>query len=147
MEGTHEAKFPSKAAHPEPLIKAPACRGLTGLLYCPLRWQDPPCLSLWRFKPSQVRSPRKKITGHCQLLHPALTHFYKLLSPRSSQKGNQGHSGPPAAGSGHSGIADRCSRCRGGQLHSGGTEGGSLRGQGGTERRHRCCERSISFLH
>lgn len=51
--------------------------------------------------------------------------FYKLLSPRSTQKGNQGHSGPPAAGSGHSGTVGRCSRCHGGWLHSDGTEGGS----------------------
>lgn len=63
---------------------------------------------------------------HHQPLCPALTHFYKLLSLRRIQKGNQEHSGPPAAGAGHSGSSGRCSRCCGGQLHSAGTEDGSL---------------------
>lgn len=51
--------------------------------------------------------------------------FYKLLSLSRIQKGNQEHSGPPAAGTGHSGSSGRCSRCCGGRLHSAGTEDGS----------------------
>lgn len=51
--------------------------------------------------------------------------FYKLLSPRNIQKGNQEHSGPPAAGTGCSGTSGRCSRGCGDQLHIAGTEDGS----------------------
>lgn len=64
--------------------------------------------------------------GHRQLLCPALTHFYKLLSLCSIQKGNWEHSGPLAAGTGHSGTSDRCSQGCGDQPHSAGTEDGSL---------------------
>ena len=74
MEGTHEAKFPSKVAQPEPLIKAPARRGLTGLLYCPLTGKiHPLSLSLEVQDFSGTIPKRKKITGHRQLLRPALT--------------------------------------------------------------------------
>lgn len=51
--------------------------------------------------------------------------FYKLLSLCSIQKGNWEHSGPLAAGTGHSGTSDRCSQGCGDQPHSAGTEDGS----------------------
>ena len=113
----------------------------------PLDWQDPPPVSLPGGSRLLRYNPQEKEDHGAPPAPASRTYFYKLLSPRSSQKGNQGHSGPPAAGSGHPGTAGSCSRYRGGQPHSGSTEGGSLRGQGGTERRHRCCECSVSFLH
>lgn len=51
--------------------------------------------------------------------------FYKLLSPQNIRKGNREHSGPLAAGAGHSGTSGRHCRCGGGPLHSAGTEDGS----------------------
>lgn len=69
-----------------------------------------------------------------QLLSPALTHFYKLPSLRSIQKGSWERSGPLAAGSGHSGTSGRCSRCPGDQLHSAGTGDGSLERAGSREK-------------
>lgn len=95
------------------------------------------CLSLPRPLPLSWSSsllsycPKEKLMRHFQLLCPAITHFYKLLSLYSIQKGNREHSGPLAAGTRHSGTSGRCFQCCGDQLHSAGTEDGSLERAGG----------------
>lgn len=139
------------------LNKNPTLRALTGLVYNPtmcsllllshalstlslshcLSLSLPLSLFLPRSLPlSQSSSllsycPKEKLMRHWKLLCPALTHFYKLLSLQSIQKGNREHSGPLAAGAGHSGTSGRCFQCCGDQLHSAGTEDGSLERAGG----------------
>lgn len=71
-------------------------------------------------------------TSHAAAAPEPSTYVCKLRCLRSILKDRQGHSGPRAAGGGHSGTAGRRSRRCGGQQHSAGTEGGSL----GAERRH-----------
>ena len=101
---------------------------------------------LGKVDPSQLL-PEENLRWQLQLLSPALTHFYKLLSLHSILKGSQEHSGPRAAGSGHSGTSGRCSQCCGDQLHSAGTGDGNLEGEGEHREGTGAHEHKVSSLH
>lgn len=126
---------PSQSSIPSVVHKSPNAESISwsDLLFHSILPARLLSLSLCVSQPSQLL-PQREAHKVLQLLCPALTHFYKLLPLHNIQKGNQGRSGPPAAGTGYSGTSGRCSRCCGDQLHIAGTEGGNLERQGDMEK-------------